>query len=683
MESLLSSFVYIEPEHGIFVKRLFIYLFFFACMLPAFGQNDYSYDKMESLAPVPETTTSKRRSKLKQTSVYDLIDRSKKKFKKSPEVAFDYLEEALSLSFQTNDKRAEAWCYYTLGELNFQLKRYAPAFENYKKAIPLFESEKDEGGLYFAYKRAGRALEANMELEKSLVYYMAFVEKARQRNELEDVIEVQNNIASIYFQLGEFAFALEYYSKTLELQKSIRDPKGLIQTNNEIGRIYTELNDSTQALKHFNNSEDIATKEGQEEELPVVYRNVGEVYNRYKDYDKGLSYQVKARDLSKEQGNKAELNVNNLDIANSLIEQNQMDLAIPYLKESMVIADEVENLEEKKEAFKSLSRVFEKKGDYTQALDNYKEYVALSDSIQREKDRELLAELKQNLELLPKEKSLEFLMRERALHEQRIELLMKERTLRESQLSEQRSITYALIGGLVVLLLSSLMLWRGSRQKRKANHLLSLRSLRSEMNPHFIFNSLNSVNNFISRNDDRSANKYLSNFSRLMRLVMENSRHDFVPLSSEIQALELYLELEHLRFSDKFEYSFSIDPALDRDAFQIPPMLIQPYIENAIWHGLRYKETKGDLKVEFSGVGNKLKVVIEDNGIGRKRSQELKTNHQKAHKSSGIKNIEERIAIFNSVYHTDMKVAIHDLAENGAASGTRVEIEIPGKMEDS
>jgi len=128
--------------------------------------------------------------------------------------------------------------------------------------------------------------------------------------------------------------------------------------------------------------------------------------------------------------------------------------------------------------------------------------------------------------------------------------------------------------------------------------------LRSQMNPHFIFNALNSVNSFISKNDERSANKYLSDFSKLMRMVMENSQQDFVSLNAEINILELYLGLEHFRFSEKFDFTFDVDSEIDKDAFEIPPMLIQPYIENAVWHGLRYKEQKGKLSIAIQLIEN-------------------------------------------------------------------------------
>jgi LytS/YehU family sensor histidine kinase len=158
---------------------------------------------------------------------------------------------------------------------------------------------------------------------------------------------------------------------------------------------------------------------------------------------------------------------------------------------------------------------------------------------------------------------------------------------------------------------------------------------------------------------------------------MEHSSHDFVPLSAELQVLELYLSLEHFRFADKFEYTFEVDPNIQADQIEVPPMLIQPYIENAIWHGLRYKETPGVLRVAFRQDGDKLIGVVEDNGIGRKRSAELKTKNQRTHKSTGLKNTAQRVELINSLYGKGVSVSISDLEEEREDCGTRVEIVIP------
>jgi LytS/YehU family sensor histidine kinase len=179
------------------------------------------------------------------------------------------------------------------------------------------------------------------------------------------------------------------------------------------------------------------------------------------------------------------------------------------------------------------------------------------------------------------------------------------------------------------------------------------------MNPHFIFNALNAVNSFIALNDERAANKYLSDFSKLMRNVLENSELDFIPLQKELDLLGLYLKLEHERFKDKFDYQLIIEPEVLKSPLEVPPMLLQPLIENAVWHGLRYKKEKGFLEVKVSTHKDKgIQVCITDNGIGRQKSQNIKTTHQKKRESKGLGNIANRVALLNELheYHIDLQV---------------------------
>jgi two-component system LytT family sensor kinase len=159
-----------------------------------------------------------------------------------------------------------------------------------------------------------------------------------------------------------------------------------------------------------------------------------------------------------------------------------------------------------------------------------------------------------------------------------------------------------------------------------------------------------------------------------MRLVMENSQEDFIPLHKEEEIISLYIKLEHYRFRDKFDYQIRVDEDLNKETIELPPMLIQPYIENAVWHGLRYKESKGNLDVHIGKDAQGMKIEITDDGIGRKKSTELKTENQKKHNSSGLKNIQDRLGILNTVYKADYKVQIEDLPSD---SGTRVTISLP------
>ena len=218
---------------------------------------------------------------------------------------------------------------------------------------------------------------------------------------------------------------------------------------------------------------------------------------------------------------------------------------------------------------------------------------------------------------------------------------------------------------------------------------IRMTALRGQMNPHFIFNSLNSIQHFITTREKEEALNYLSKFSKLIRKILENSRENTVSISNELQLLELYIQLEQLRFSNKFDYHIAIDEKIDMENTEIPPLLIQPYIENAILHGLINKNGKGDLWFSLERNNGLLVCKIEDNGIGRAKSQEIEQGKVSRHKSLGIKVTEERISGLFALLDYKMEVVIEDLFEIKQASeetpqpaGTRVTISIPVKEEE-
>lgn len=209
---------------------------------------------------------------------------------------------------------------------------------------------------------------------------------------------------------------------------------------------------------------------------------------------------------------------------------------------------------------------------------------------------------------------------------------------------------------------------------------ISLSALRSQMNPHFIFNCLNSIKLYTTQNDTVAASEYLTKFSRLIRLVLENSRTDRITLASELDALRLYLEMEAMRFKEKLKYNIEVEKDVDLDYIEIPPLLLQPYVENAIWHGLMQKEEGGQINITVAMEHNKsmIEINIIDNGIGRVKAAELKSKTATKHKSYGMKVTSERLALINQVYKTGADVTINDLSDNnGQAAGTRVTIKIP------
>ncbi|SEI99891.1 Y_Y_Y domain-containing protein [Dyadobacter sp. SG02] len=219
------------------------------------------------------------------------------------------------------------------------------------------------------------------------------------------------------------------------------------------------------------------------------------------------------------------------------------------------------------------------------------------------------------------------------------------------------------------------------RQTELREHMadLEMRALRAQMNPHFIFNCLNSINRYIVKSDNATASLYLTRFAKLIRLILDNSNSKKVLLSNELEALRLYIEMERIRFDNKFDYHMIVDEDVHTDSIGVPSLIIQPYVENAIWHGLLHKEGKGSLWVRIRMLDeNTLECVIEDNGVGREKAAEFRSKSATGKKSLGMKLTEDRIAVLNQYAQTNASVEIVDLEDdNRVAAGTRVVVVIP------
>ncbi len=230
---------------------------------------------------------------------------------------------------------------------------------------------------------------------------------------------------------------------------------------------------------------------------------------------------------------------------------------------------------------------------------------------------------------------------------------------------------------------------KANREKAKAESVLmntrqkmaeaEMQALRAQMNPHFIFNCLNSINRYIVKSDQATASLYLTRFARLIRLILDNSNNKSITLASELEALKLYVEMEGIRFEKKFTCDISFTPEVYPESVYVPPLIIQPYVENAIWHGLLHKTTEGYLSVHISRKGNDiLQCIIEDNGVGRKRAKELKSKTAASRKSLGMQLTESRLVLMGRQAGLNASVGIEDMEdEYGGALGTKVTLNIP------
>jgi len=262
----------------------------------------------------------------------------------------------------------------------------------------------------------------------------------------------------------------------------------------------------------------------------------------------------------------------------------------------------------------------------------------------------------------------------------------KEVELLSLRLKNQRLLNYGFIGFFILVIAIGFLLWRGSQLKAKRrisemNHKISeitQANLRQQMNPHFIFNTLNSIQYYMYQHDKLATNNYLTKFSNLMRKVLENSQHTSVTLQDELNALNLYLELECIRFKDKFDYEINVDEEIDPIIYKVPTMLIQPYVENSICHGLMPRAGKGTVRIDIKLNQSHLLCIIEDNGIGREAANERKVKRENNHNSLGTQITTSRLDLVNALYGTSLKTTYTDLKnENGDPAGTRVVINIP------
>jgi LytS/YehU family sensor histidine kinase len=262
----------------------------------------------------------------------------------------------------------------------------------------------------------------------------------------------------------------------------------------------------------------------------------------------------------------------------------------------------------------------------------------------------------------------------------------KEVELLSLKLKNQRLMIYGSTGLLVLTLAIGILIISRSRinAKRRISEMnrkiseVTQANLRQQMNPHFIFNTLNSIQYYMYQHDKLATNNYLTKFSSLMRKVLENSRYTSVPLRDELDALKLYLELEMIRFKDKFDYEIIVDDEIDTLLYKVPTMLIQPYVENSISHGLMPGECKGKVKIGLKLEKDYISCTIEDNGIGREAAREKNLKKDKNHNSLGTQIVASRLDLVNALYGTSLKTIYTDLKnKNGEPSGTLVEIQIP------
>ncbi len=616
----------------------------------------------------PSTAEKKQvyTSLLDSAQIYLKVDANKSIF---------YVENALQLinSKRQRDQSAMAKSYLLLGDIYFHWKIYDLAINNYNKTL------KANASLY----NDAQKTKIRLKLAKSYFYSQEYkksksivLELLKGASSPAIRIELWELLGDNWMGLSALNEANQAYQKALTIATKNELKDKAIGLNSKIASTYFSQGDFSNAEKNYFNSIQIAQEQSPQQEV-IQNEKLADLYRGNNEFGKEIKIRKNSLQQLKKLPPKEISSLSpqsiNFEIANAYVGQKRYKEAIPYLNTSIQDAQKLQDLETQKDAVQRLSEVYKKVGEYDKALANYQQYVTLVDSLYAKKEKEIEAASNFSKTLALKQNRIEILEKNRELSDNRLQLVAQKQALAKAQNRKQKLLIYFLIGGLLLLSLVLYLMYRSNQQKKLANNLLALKSLRSQMNPHFIFNALNSVNSFIAQNDERTANKYLTDFSTLMRAVLENSEKNLIPLSNEVELIQLYLKLEHARFQEKFDYAFEISPNISINDYSIPPMLIQPYIENAVWHGLRHKKEKGQLTVSIQQKAAKsLIITITDNGIGRTKSQIIKTKNQLKKESKGMGNVASRIAILNEMYSGKINIEVKDLHEDG--TGTVVEV---------
>lgn len=438
----------------------------------------------------------------------------------------------------------------------------------------------------------------------------------------------------------------------------------------QLGSYYVDMNaiDSAQvcyfhALKFINKTNDIMS-------LASVYTLIAHVYQLDNKLGKALAYQQKALKLRQEYGNLSLTGSSFSNIGTVYATLENYPKALEYYNAGLKIAIQTGRTDYIKFNYQHIYELYISNKNYKKALEYNLLLSAISDTILKNEVHQEFEEVKYKHDVGQKEHAIEFLSKENEI--QRLGL-------------KQTHVTIYVLAILILLFLILFLLLH-NHAKLKAQHRqmdIEQKLLRSQMNPHFIFNALVAIQSFIYKKESSEATKYLSSFARLIRLALSNSREEFVTLKCEIETLSNYLLLQKLRFENKFDYTMVVDPRLDTDLVNVPPMLAQPFVENAIEHGIFGMEAQGHIVIIIRKKDNSILIEVNDNGIGREKDKVIGKKSDKSHKSPAIRITEERIRNLNRKYSLRTSLLITELLNNNKEMvGTSVLLTIPLRIEE-
>ncbi len=599
----------------------------------------------------------------KQKSTYEVLDSLFKKEKRDS----SFMRALSTKANEINNYAAEGFAYNSLGISYRNASLYEKSIELHKASLELAIKARDIELQVVSLNMIGVAYRRMDLVKPALDYHTQALDLAnsasKKSKQLEASIAVsQNSIGNIYLALKRYDLAIKQFEKSLKIEEKLKQKLGLAINFHNIGYAQEAQGNLEAAMENFERS--------------LMYNNqinsdIGRVicYNSIGSLDIKLGKLEEAKDMINQALTKAIEIGDQFYLASAYVnlgwvelELNNFDESEANLNKALEISRAFNLTSSSVDANKKLSDLYYAQGNFEKALFHYKTGIELENTITNERNFQYVNDIVLEYENEVKNKQIQLLA-------DRNEELIRNQKL------------YMLIIFSVVLLAVILIAFNRNRQLRQEKQILTLEQdmLRNQMNPHFIFNSLNSIKLYIINNDKEKAVYYLNKFAKLIRKILVANTEKYISLEDELETMKLYLSIENLRFSNQINFSIKIDSNINSTSIKVPSLILQPFLENALWHGLSSKNDDKRISLEVTkGTTNHVVVTITDNGIGRTESEKINRDKSLNRKSVGLDITKARLANFSKRFTSDYNLDITDLYDDhNKAMGTKVALHIP------
>jgi len=608
-----------------------------------------------------------------------------------------------------NEVRVEVWRVY--GNALVRNGQLSKGLEIYKKNLHFRDSLGLTKGLGLVYRNLGSISSFQRNHADALYYSSLALNTTDAKNDTSLLASLHLNIGCIHFLLSDHDVSIDHIMKSMKLSRKIKDTLLIADNSLQLGNLLKHAKSYENAIEYYREALWSYQKLKMYKPMTMAYHNLSGTFAKVAQYDSALIYVKKAQELWIQIGDYSTLVSGLLTEADIYHMLGNLPKAIELSKEALSYSEQSEDIGKRVRTLNSLCFYSLEEKDYQSALKwgtmAYRDVEKTNSFILKLKASEQLAKVYQKLgnysksselyeislehkDSVESARSTEMMMKREALYsfdrkKAEIASLKAEGELKSLETQyERKKASDALLFRNVVIISSVLLiimlffLFRSKQQNQRSKFTqkvseLEMKAMQSQMNPHFIYNALNSIQGLINKNDKHGANLYLSKFAMLLRKILEFSDLKQISVGAELETLELYIELERLRFP--FDYQFNVDNSVDLSNIEIPSLLFQPFIENAIHHGMRNSEKNGMLTLNLKTDENELVCIVEDNGVGRtEAAKRTQTNNYKG-QSYGTQLSQERLNVLVKDYG-ERPIQIEDL-DPQSGEGTRVIIRIP------